>query len=141
MAANTDQAGTADTNDTIENGEVVIEGTVFTERQVKLLKYVVIGLGVLMVVGLAVIIGTVIYRASNMGSDKADGGQVISQTISGANANLSNIEIIKGSKVISTSLNGSRLAVTTENKGSYSILVIDARTGKLLSRTTLAPKP
>ena len=124
-----------------DNAEVVIEGTVFNERQVKLLKYVVIGLGVLLLLGLAIIISTIVYKASQMGDDENAGNPTITRSVSHANTKMSAIAITEGSKVIATSIDGARLAITVESKGGFSIFVIDVRSGKLLSRTELAPPP
>ena len=127
----------------IENSDEVIEGTVFNERQVRLLKNVVIGLGILLLLGFALVIITIVYQASQLGGDKTDETAAISQTISqtGATRIFTGPAIAPGSKIISTSLSGSRVAITLEKNGAYSILVIDVRSGKLLSRTELAPKP
>ena len=128
-----------ETTDPAEDLDGVIEGTVFTERQVVLLKRVVIGLGLLIILGFALMISIVVYRATQMSEDNTGGQAVISQSVSQANAKLAAIAIAQGSKVISTSVDGSRVAITVQNKSGYSILVIDARSGKLLSRTELTP--
>ncbi len=43
----------------------VVPGTVFTERQVRILKRVVIAMGVMLVGGFILVISVIVYQASN----------------------------------------------------------------------------
>ena len=49
-----------------ETPSEVIPGTIFTARQVQFLKVAVIVMGIILVVGFAFVVGTILYQASNL---------------------------------------------------------------------------
>jgi len=108
-----------------------LPGTVFTPRQVRVLKIVVIVMGILLVGGFAFVLATIVYQASK-------GGQ------SGATALPGGLEtelpIPKDATVTAMSLDGDRLALHLKSAAGAEIAVIDIKTGKLLARIKLAPQ-
>ena len=108
-----------------------LPGTVFTPRQVRVLKIVVIVMGILLVGGFAFVLATIVYQASK-------GGQ------SGAAALPAGLEtglpIPKDATVTALSLDGDRLALHLNSAAGAEIVVVDLRTGKVIARIRLAPQ-
>jgi Family of unknown function (DUF6476) len=108
-----------------------LPGTVFTPRQVRVLKIVVIVMGILLVGGFAFVLATIVYQASK-------GGQ------SGATALPGGLEtelpIPKDATVTSLSLDGDRLALHLSSTAGAEIVVLDLRSGAVVSRVKLKPQ-
>jgi hypothetical protein len=114
-----------------------LPGTVFTPRQVRLLKIAVIAMGVALVGGFAAVLGTIVYRASQLGKT--------APSASGANtsapASLSaELPIPKDAEVTALSLDGDRLALHLKTASGAELLVIDISRNKVLSRIKLKPE-
>ena len=148
-------------NDRIETLEIddddnaPIPGTVFNKRQARMLKYVVIFMGLLLIAGFALMIGIIAYRASQPAKPKAPIAPAgISVPIVGANApslaqqptiaalasEPRTIEALipKGAIYLGSTINGDRLIVTlqTPNKG-LRLMMIDLRTWKITGTAQL----
>jgi hypothetical protein len=105
-----------------------LPGTVFTPRQVRVLKLAVIVMGILLVGGFAFVMAAIVYQASKGGqSSVAAGGEPVA----------TELHIPKDASVSTLSLDGDRLALHLQSSGGPEIVVIDLRTGKTLARIKL----
>ncbi len=110
-----------------------LPGTVFTPRQVRVLKVAVIVMGLLLVGGFAFVLAAIVYQASRGGQDSAVGA--------GAGASLNGVEselaIPKDATVTSLALDGDRLALHLNSAGGPEVVVVDIKTGKVVARIRL----
>jgi hypothetical protein len=107
-------------------------------RELKLqrtLKVVVVVLGVLIFAGLAVIIGRILYVASQPSQPSRDAAPeaALSQT-SGTNQQL---DLPSGAEIRSISLSGNRLAVHYNVGGKAGVAVLDLATGRRITTIEL----
>src|SRR5512142_674774 len=112
-----------------------LPGTVFTPRQVKVLKIAVIMMGLLLVGGFAFVLAAIVYQASR-------GGQSTPSAEAEARAGgrtpaLSELPIPKDATVTSLALDGDRLALHLSSPAGGEIAVIDLAGGKVLARIRL----
>ena len=126
-----------------ESDNTPLPGTVFTPRQVRILKIAVIAMGVLLVGGFLFVIGVIAYQASNLGQGKSstqDKPAVVSSNVlSGSEAELA---IPAGATVSSIALDGDRIALHVTSSVRQEIVVIDLTSGKVISQIRLdADKP
>ena len=115
-----------------EADKTPLPGTVFSPRQVRMLKVAVIAMGVMLVVGFAFVIAVIAYQASNLGQDKP--AATATATIPGVETALT---IPEGATVTSMALDGDRLALQLNSSAGPEIAVIDLTTGKVISRIRL----
>lgn len=110
-----------------------LPGTVFTPRQVRVLKIAVIVMGILLVGGFAFVLAAIVYQASKGG-----------QSAAGLGALPAGIEtellIPKDATITSMSLDGDRLALHLKSDAGHEIAVVDLKTGKLIARIRLQPQ-
>ncbi len=112
-----------------------LPGTVFTPRQVRLLKIAVIVMGLLLVGGFALVLGAIVYQASQLSSE----GQASVPAVGGVETELA---IPPDATITSLALDGDRIALHLQSSAGPEIAVIDLRTGKVLTRLKLkADKP
>jgi len=111
---------------TSEPDNTPLPGTVFTPRQVRVLKIVVIVMGVLLVGGFAFVMAAIVYQASKLGPKTA--------ALPGLSAELL---IPQDATITSMALDGDRLALHLTSSTGPEIAVIDITTGKVLSRIKL----
>jgi hypothetical protein len=111
-----------------------LPGTVFTPRQVKVLKIAVIVMGLLLVGGFAFVLAAIVYQASQRGqaTPSAEGGE-------GAPTR-SELQIPRDATVTSLALDGDRLALHLNSPQGAEIAVIDVRSGKVVARIKLKPE-
>ena len=109
-----------------------LPGTVFTARQVRVLKLAVIVMGILLVGGFAFVLAAIVYQASKGGQGSAAGAGV-----AGVEAEL---PIPKDATVTSLSLDGDRLALHLNSAAGPEIAVIDLKSGKVVARIRLKPQ-
>ena len=107
-----------------------LPGTVFTPRQVRVLKIAVIVMGLLLVGGFAFVLAAIVYQASQGGQDRAAAGT----GVAGVEAELA---IPKDATVTSLSLDGDRLALHLNSAAGPEIAVIDLKSGKVVARIRL----
>ena len=98
---------------------------------VKALKFAVVGMGVLILVGLAVVVGRIIYLAS---TPKAARHIPASQIVAS-----SKLSLPAGAVAKQVTLNGNRLSVLYEAPAQTGIKILDLRSGKQISHIILAP--
>ncbi|HEX9753148.1 MAG TPA: hypothetical protein VGA46_06830 [Methyloceanibacter sp.] len=108
-----------------------LPGTVFTPRQVRVLKIAVIVMGLLLVGGFAFVLAAIVYQASK-------GEQ--SSTPSGEEAVAAELHIPKDASISTLALDGDRLALHLQSSAGPEIVVIDLKTGKTLARIKLKPE-
>ncbi|MBX3492579.1 MAG: hypothetical protein KF899_06440 [Parvibaculum sp.] len=104
-----------------------------TPENIRRLKFVVGGLGALMVVGFLVVIVTIANRASSLGERevRAPGGRF----------GVSEIGVAPGERIRAVvPMEGDRLAVHLASEGAETILIVHARTGFELGRIHLVPQ-
>ena len=115
-----------------------LPGTVFTPRQVRLLKIAVIVMGILLVGGFALVLATIVYQASTLGEKPAGAPAAPAATASeGERTKQGALSIPADAKVLSMSLDGDRLALHLQSSAGSEIAVIDVTSGKVLSRIRL----
>ena len=110
-----------------------LPGTVFTPRQVRVLKIAVIVMGVLLVGGFAFVLAAIVYQASRGGQ----AGPVQAAPVGGVETEL---RVGKDASVTALSLDGDRLALHLNSAAGPEITVIDLKTGKIVARIRLKPE-
>ena len=115
-----------------------LPGTVFTPRQVRVLKIAVIVMGVLLVAGFAFVLAAIVYQASRLGDKATPAVATVSPPM--AEALASELAIPIGAEVTTLALDGDRLAVHLRSQAGAEIAVINVRSGKVLARVKLKPE-
>lgn len=126
-----------------------LPGSVFNPRQVRILKVVVITMGIMLIGGFALVIAVIAYQAIHLGEDKESGLDknsgpdkplaAVSTVLPG---DASELAIPAGATVVSMALDGDALALHLTSSAGAEIVVIDLTTGKVISRIKLnANKP
>lgn len=110
-----------------------LTGTVFTPRQVRVLKIAVIVMGLLLVGGFAFVLAAIVYQASRGGQD----GGVSAEMPGRVEAELA---IAKDASVTALSLDGDRLALHLNSAAGPEIAVVDLKTGTIVARIRLKPE-
>jgi hypothetical protein len=105
-----------------------LPGTVFTPRQVRVLKIAVIVMGILLVGGFAFVLAAIVYQASKGGQSS------VPASVEGVGTEL---HIPKDASIEAMALDGDRLALHLQTSAGPEIVVIDVKTGKTLSRVRL----
>ena len=111
-----------------------LPGTVFSPRQVRVLKVAVIVMGILLVGGFTLVVAGIVYQASKLGKDKQAAPAPAAEALSGTQAELA---IPPGATVTSLALDGDRLALHLKSVAGPEVLIIDVTTGKVISRIKL----
>ncbi|MGD9501000.1 MAG: hypothetical protein AB7V40_00755 [Methyloceanibacter sp.] len=112
-----------------------LPGTVFTPRQVRVLKIAVIVMGLLLVGGFALVLAAIVYQASRGAQDGAVAPAPVTQ--GGVAAELA---MPRDASVTALSLDGGRLALHVNSAAGREIVVIDLETGQVLARIKLKPE-
>ena len=113
-----------------------LPGTVFTPRQVRILKIAVIVMGVLLVGGSAFVLAAIVYQASRPAQDATLAG---AQAVPGEGALSIDLPVPAGAAVTAMSLDGNRLAVQLAGPSGPEIAVIDLATGQIVAHVRLKP--
>lgn len=112
---------------TSEPDNTPLPGTVFTPRQVRVLKIAVIVMGILLVGGFAFVMAAIVYQASELGDKKTDASASTATLQAG-------LALPEDATVTSMALDGDRLALHLTTRAGPEIAVIDVTNGKVLSR-------
>ena len=115
----------------------VLTGTVFTPRQVRILKIAVIVMGVLLVGGFAFVLAAIVYQASHPAQDA---GGTAAPSVPGQGALSIDLSVPAGAAVTAISLDGNRLAVHLNGATGPEIDVIDLASGKVVAHVRLKPQ-
>ncbi|MDO8839444.1 MAG: hypothetical protein Q7V31_10990 [Parvibaculum sp.] len=106
-----------------------------TPENIRRLKFVVAGLGALMVLGFLVVVVTIANRASTLGGEERVAAP------SGGRFGVSEVAVAPGERVREiVPLDGDRLAVHLASERAESILILHARSGQELGRIHLVPQ-
>ncbi len=104
-----------------------------------ILKFIVIFLGVLLVLGFVGVVGTIVYRLA--GSDPPEAARIGSAAIASPEIEklLGEIELSlpEGSQITGHDLDGARLAIRLQGAAGAEIWIVDLSNGKVVSRVTL----
>ena len=114
-----------------------LPGTVFTPRQVRVLKIAVIVMGVLLVAGFAFVLAAIVYQASRPAQDAS---VTAAQAVPGQGVVSIDLPVAAGTAVSAMSLDGNRLAVHLNGPAGPEIAVIDLATGKVVAHVRLKPQ-
>lgn len=99
-------------------------------RQVRVLKIVVISLGILILVGFAVVIGRIAYLATQPG--RGIGAAPAVQDV--------DVALPPGAVIRQTAVSGDRMTVEYHSPQQTGIIVINLTTGRIVSRITFQPE-
>lgn len=113
-----------------------LPGTVFSGRQVRILKIAVIAMGILLVGGFAFVLAAIVYQASRPKQD-------VAVTLPAANLGtgpIIELPVEEGAGLTSMSLDGNRLALHLNGGEGPEIVVVDLASGKIVARVKLKPQ-
>lgn len=108
-----------------------LPGTIFTPRQVRMLKWAVVVMGIMLVGGFALIMGAIVYQASNL---RESGSAAVTTSSSEV---IRALNVPEGMSVSHIALGDNRLAIHLTGPGASEIRVIDLGTGAVVSRIPL----
>lgn len=111
-----------------ETSTQTVPGTVFSPRQVRMLKWAVIIMGVMLVGGFALVMGAIVYQASNLGESASAPVATSSSEVVRA------LNVPPGMSVTQLALGDNRLAVYLSGPGGSEIRIIDLGTGAVMNR-------
>ena len=114
-----------------ESQSDVVPGTVFTARQVRILKRVVIAMGILLVGGFVLVISVIVYQASNPG--ESSGVPSAAQTRGAMPLPQGVLRVPEGMAITQMALDDNRLAVHLTGPRGGEIRVIDLGTGRVVA--------
>ena len=113
-----------------------LPGTVFTPRQVRVLKIAVIVMGVLLVAGFAFVLAAIVYQASRLGKGTAPVDAAVSAPMTLPEGLAAELPIPQGAELTTLALGPAHFKSQTGTE----IAVIDLRSGKVLARIKLKPE-
>jgi hypothetical protein len=114
-----------------------IPGTVFNPRQVRILKIVVIAMGILLLGGFAFVISAIVYQATRMGESESVASPT--QTMGNQSGEL-RLDAPSGTRIEGVTLDGKRMAVHLIGPNGAEIAVIDVDKGRVIARIRLRLK-
>ena len=123
--------------------EVERDAAGYTKGQIRTLKIAIAIMTFAIVAGLAVMVGTIAYRASTYKRDASAPEAAIplaAVPVAAAGA-VAEAQLPAGSRVAAVTPWGDRLVITVDEAGGTSLLVLDPRTGRIepLAHLTKAP--
>jgi len=125
---------------TVDPQNSPLPGTVFTPRQVRLLKITVVVLGLLLLAALVAVIAGMIHQASKMTEKKAASARPAMAASPGGAVLLAPFVLPEGAVVSSMALDGERLALHLTTPEGSEIAIIDVTTGNVLSRVKIGAR-
>lgn len=96
----------------------------------KFLKATVIGLGVLIIIALAVLVTTIVWRAFEKPRPKGGSAEIVSS-----------IELPAGARIDDVILNGDRIALRVSGPHVQEIIIVDAVEGRIVGRVQVKWTP
>lgn len=99
-------------------------------RQVRILKIVVISLGILLLIGFAVVIARIAYLATQPG--RGIGAATAQQNV--------NVALPPGAVIRESAVSGDRMTVQFEAPQQTGIVIINLTTGQVVSRIVFSPE-
>lgn len=98
----------------------------------RLLKALVIGMGIVLVLGLLLVAGTIAFRLSRMSSGEAPPASAPARVLTDGR-----LVLPAGASLRATSLDGNRLAVHYASPAGDGVIVIDLRSGAEIARLSI----
>lgn len=120
-----------------ETNDSPVPGTVFTPRQVRILKVAVIAMGILLVGGFAFVLAAIVYQASHPAQVAAGGSAPVGL---GRSALSIDLPVPRDAGVSGLALDGNRLAVQLNGSAGAEIAIIDLASGKIVAHVRLKPQ-
>ncbi len=102
-------------------------------RTVEILRWIVIGLGILLVIAFFVLVGRILYLVLAPSPQPASRPAITREAVEAV------LPLPSGASVKSHSLSGDRLAVHVVGPVGDSLVVVDIATGAVVSRIRIAP--
>ncbi len=138
--------------DEIDDDNTPIPGTVFNKRQARMLKYLVITMGLMLIFGFALLVGIIAYRASQPAKPlipmvpagvSAPTVKILTPTNPlepAVEAKTIQAIIPKGASYLDSTIEGRRLIITlkTKDKG-LQLLLIDLKNWQIVGQASLTP--
>lgn len=126
----------ADKDDT---SNAPLAGTAMTARQVRILKRVVIAMGVLLVAGFAVVLVAIVYQASRLGKAGRQNSpvEIGAAGPAGARPPASAPGLPEGARLVSSALDGDRALLVFETTDGFVLLDVDLATRRTRATTLL----
>lgn len=112
-----------------------LEGSVFKPHHVRMLKIAVIVMGILIFAGMAVLVAGLMHQASKAGKRGA-----VSEAALPAAGGIVNIKTGKAAGVKAVTIEAGLVAVHLQGPEGNEILLIDGKSGRLISRIVLNPE-
>lgn len=113
-----------------------LPGSVFSGRQVRILKIAVIVMGILLVGGFAFVLAAIVYQASRPKQDVA----ITSPAADLGAGPIIELPVGQGAGLTAMSLDGNRLALHLNGGVGPEIVVVDLASGKIVARVKLKPQ-
>ena len=110
------------------------------DQKQRILKAVVIILGILLLISFGVVAVTIVSRLSKMGKDEAAGTQSIEDVVLTSEFGEAAINIPAGGRIGSISADGKTLFVVIDHADGQGILVVDPWSGRERGRIKLVPE-
>lgn len=107
---------------------------VLGDRHIRMLRFAVIAMGVVLVLGFVAVIARIVYLV-NRGSDTA-----VTPALSQPLRDAARLALPAGATVRTLSLSGTRLAIHYEGPGGSGIVILDLATGAPASRIEIIPE-
>jgi len=123
--------------ETSTSAGTVLPGTVFTARQVRILKIAVVVMGVLLVGGFAFVLAAIVYQASHTAQVRDIAARQAPPEQGELNIDL---PVPAGSAVTAMALYGNRLAVHLDGAAGPEIAIVDLASGKVVAHVKLKPQ-
>jgi len=116
-----------------------IPGSVFNQRQVRTLKIVVIVLGILLVLGFALLVAGLYYEATKLDSDpdRPAAGKGVPATSPGGEVR---IDVPPGARIERIAVEGGQVVLHIRGPEGEEIVVLDTARGNVVTRLRLVPR-
>ena len=105
----------------------------FDDAQMRKLRLAVIGMGAVLLLGFATVIGRIVYLLNRPAVDPS----IVAATASGAPPSDIRLALPAGASVRTLSLSGNRLAVHYDGPGGAGIAIVDLATGRAAQRVEI----
>lgn len=102
-----------------------------TPQNIRRLKFVVAGMGAVLVLGFAVIVAVIIQRAGNMGERRA--------ALPAGHFGVARIAVAPGERVQSVTMTDDRVAIHVGSDSAEAVVIVSVKTGEELGRIMLTP--
>lgn len=119
--------------------ESPIPGSVFNQRQVRTLKIVVVVLGILLVLGFALLVAGLYHEATRKGGQPARSAGERSMPAAQPGGDVP-LDVPAGARVERVAVNGGRVVLHIRSPEGEQIVVVDTTRGNTVTRLRLVPR-